>query len=164
LDGENYKKFWTVLQDRESKKVTFEKCDKDWGRCVTEFDKAVKITDGEDKQGSRGVILQGPKNGVRRWSPNEDNLIDPVHWTLRNKQYSLIGELIVKNQPSEFDTMYVPDETTASFELSPPQYPKNVIFHAMISWKKSQTYTQMYDQRISTKYLKKAIDYYNKPN
>lgn len=34
----------------------------------------------------------------------------------------------------------------------------------MISWKQSATYTVMYDQRISTKYLKKAIDYYNLPS
>jgi len=109
-------------------------------------------------------MLQGPKHGVRRWSPNEDNLEDPKHWTLRNKQYALIGEMIAKAQPSDFDTMYVPDETTAGFELAPPHYPKNVMFHAMISWKKSKTYTQMYDQRISAKYLKKAIEYYNKPS
>jgi hypothetical protein len=94
LDPDGYKNYWTLLQDRESKKVTFEKCDKDWGRCYQEFDKAVQIIDGDDKQGSRGVLLQGPKNGVRRWSPNEDNLIDPQHWTLRNKQYQLLGEMI----------------------------------------------------------------------
>ena len=141
MDPENYKKYWSLLQDRESKKVTFEKCDHDWGKCVAEFDKAVIIADGEDKQGSRGVLLQGPKNGVLRWSADEDNLVDAKHWTLKNKQYALIGELIVKNQPTDFDTMYVPDETTAGFELSPPSYPNNVIFHAMISWKKSATYT-----------------------
>ena len=164
LDADKYNKYWTLLQDRESKKVTFEKCDKDWGRCYQEFDKAVKIVDGDEKQGSRGVMLQGPKHGVRRWSPNEDNLVDPKHWTLKNKQYALIGEMIAKAQPSDFDTMYVPDETTAGFELAPPHYPKNIMFHAMISWKKSKTYTQMYDQRISAKYLKKAIEYYNTPS
>jgi hypothetical protein len=84
------------------------------------------------------VLLQGPKHGVKRYSPNEDNLVDPKHWTTRNKQFALIGELIVQNQPSDFDTMYVPDETTAGFEIAPPLYPKNVMFHAMISWKRGK--------------------------
>ena len=46
----------------------------------------------------------------------------------------------MKQEPAEFDTMYVPDETTAGFELAPPRYPKNVMFHAMISWKRSANY------------------------
>jgi hypothetical protein len=58
----------------------------------------------------------------------------------------------------------VPDETTAGFELAPPHYPNNVMFHAMISWKRGGNSYTMYDQRISTKYLKKAIDYYNQKN
>ena len=58
LDPEGYKKFWTILQDRETKKVTVEKCDKDWGRCVADFDKATKHpVGGDEKLGSRGVLL-----------------------------------------------------------------------------------------------------------
>jgi hypothetical protein len=67
-------------------------------------------------------------------------LIDPKHWNLIQKQYQMIGEWLVKQEPAEFDTMYVPDETTAGFELAPPRYPKNVMFHAMISWKRSANY------------------------
>jgi hypothetical protein len=39
LNNEGYNKYWYLLQDRETKKVTFDKCDKDWGRCYTDFDK-----------------------------------------------------------------------------------------------------------------------------
>jgi len=135
------KKFWLLLQDRDTKKVTFEKCDKDWGRCVKDFDEKTVQKNGDENLKSRGVMLRGTKEKILRFSKNEDNLVWAKHWSTHNQLYGLVGELIVKNQESDFDTLYVPDETTAGFELSPPLYPQTIYFNAIISWKRSETYT-----------------------
>jgi hypothetical protein len=40
LVPENYKNYWTLLQDRSSNKTTFAKCDSNLNTCTNSFDKA----------------------------------------------------------------------------------------------------------------------------
>jgi len=101
-----------------------EKCGTNYQKCRNEFtNKKTVLTNGEADQHSRGVILGGAKDGIKQFSRPEDNLDKPDHWTLTNKLYALVGEQITKHCKDDFDSLNVPDESTASFELEPPRYP-----------------------------------------
>jgi hypothetical protein len=108
FDGDAYKGFWMLLQDRATNKTSLEKCDNNWNTCTKDFDQKVKLT-GKDT-GFRGIMLQGPKDQIKRFSPNE-KVSGPPHWNFMNWMYSLAGQWIATNNEYDFDTFYVADES-----------------------------------------------------
>merc|ERR1719163_2132830 len=155
LNPDNYRGYWQLLQDRETNQITMAKCGTNYRTCYNDFTNVKTIlTNGESDMHSRGVILGGPKEGIKQFSRPEDNLDKPDHWTLTNKLYALVGEQITKHCKDDFDSMAVPDESTAGFDLEPPSYPHQVKFHVMISYKRNYTNDHrlfMYDKQFNTK-------------
>ena len=69
-----------------------QKCGTNYRACYTDFvNTKTVLTNGESDMHSRGVILGGPKDGIKQFSRPEDNLDKPDHWTLTNKLYALVG-------------------------------------------------------------------------
>jgi hypothetical protein len=51
LDPENYKNYWTLLQDRSTNKTTIAKCDFNLNTCIKTFEKATAYNKAEPDKG-----------------------------------------------------------------------------------------------------------------
>ena len=149
-----------LLQDRETNKTTFTKCDQSLERCSKEFDKATAYTREEPTKGSRGVLLRGPKDSIKRFSVNEDISWNATSWSFKWELYSIVGEWMFENNEGDFDSWYVPDETTAGFEIKAPYYKNRRNFHSMVNILRSDNSYYQIHGWWNSYYLKGPVTYY----
>ena len=83
LDPDGYKQHWTLLQDRKTNKTTMAKCVEDLNRCSLKFEKATEYFQDEPKKGSRGVLLRGPKDSIKKFSVNEGITYNSTSWNFK---------------------------------------------------------------------------------
>ena len=83
LNPDNYKNFWTLLQDRTTNKTTIAKCDSNLGICSKAFDKATLYSKEEPDKGSRGLLIKGSKDSIQRFSTNEEFTYNLTSWSFR---------------------------------------------------------------------------------
>jgi hypothetical protein len=133
LNPDGYSKFWILLQDRNTNKTSFQKCDKNLDACSKEFDKLTKYDSAKPTEGSRGVIIQGMKDSIKRFSVDEDIKYNSTAWSHKWQLFSIVGDFMANNNEGDFDSYYVPDETSAGFEIKPPYYKTPVLFHSMVN-------------------------------
>ena len=160
LDPDGYKQHWTLLQDRKTNKTTMAKCEEDLNRCSLKFEKATEYFQDEAKKGSRGVLLRGPKDSIKKFSVNEDITFNSTSWNFKWSLYSLVGEFMAANNDGDFDSYYVPDESSAGFEIKAPYYKNKRLFHSMVNMKQANNrYFQVHGW-WNTYYLKGPVTYY----
>jgi hypothetical protein len=133
LDPENYKNFWTLLQDRSTNKTTFAKCDSTLNSCTKSFDKATAYDREEPDKGSRGLLIKGSKDSIQRFSVNEEIKYNSTAWSFKWSLYALAGEFITANNEDDFNSLSVPDESSAGFDIKAPYYKGKRLFHSMVN-------------------------------
>lgn len=106
----------------------------------------------------RGILFG--KSGIRRMTPKEDDTQAPKHWTTMHQLYSLLGEYLITRDPESFDTVYVPDESSAGFEMKPPHYATRVLFHNMVNIKKSDYSSEEVHGWWNSSTLEGPVKYY----
>lgn len=160
LDPDGYKQHWTLLQSRDTNKTTMKKCEQDLNRCSQEFEKATEFFQDEPKKGFRGVLLRGPKDSVKKFSVNEDMSYNSTAWSFKWSLYSLVGEFMSANNDGDFDSYYVPDESSAGFEIKAPYYKNKRLFHSMVNIKQENNRFFQVHGWWNTYYLKGPVTYF----
>ena len=160
LDPDNYKGFWTLLQERATNKTTFAKCEGSLAKCSQEFEKVTAYDRDDPEKGSRGVILKGSKDSIQKFSVEEFIVFPKNYWNFRTHLYSLVGDFMANNNEGDFDSLYVPDESNAGFEIKAPYYKNKRLFHSMVNILQSNKRYYQVHGWWDTYYLKGPVTYY----
>jgi len=160
LDPDGYKFHWTLLQDRATNKTTFAKCAGDLAKCSKSFEKSTEFVKDEPEKGSRGVLIRGPNDSIKKFSVTEDLFFNSTAWNFKWSLYSLVGEFMAANNDGDFDSYYVPDESSAGFEIKAPYYKNKRLFHSMVNILQANNRYYQVHGWWNTYYLKGPVTYY----
>lgn len=160
LEPEGYKFHWTLLQNRATNKTTFAKCEQDLVKCSRSFEKATEFNQEKPTEGSRGVLIKGPKDSIKKFSVTDSLTFNSTSWNFRWQLYSLVGEFMAANNDGDFDSYYVPDESSAGFEIKSPYYKNKRLFHSMVNIVQSNNRKYQVHGWWNTYYLKGPVTYY----
>jgi hypothetical protein len=104
--------------------------------------------------------MKGSKDAIQRFSDNEAVTYNSTSWSFKWSLYSLVGEFMANNNEGDFDSLYVPDESSAGFEIKAPYYQNKRLFHSMVNILQSNKRYYQVHGWWDTYYLKGPVTYY----